>query len=126
MQLAVWIIRQHGIHEPLIQTDFSSIIGDAEHIVLGGIHNSGVNRCGPLGQTLHHLLLELRRLHHNGFILCLRARKIQLIRCFDIRNLLEHVHQLREIKELGEPCSSPIAGAFGVEFVKILFVDFLN
>ena len=53
-------IRQHGIHEPLIQTDFSSIIGDAEHIVCGRVHNTGMDVSRTLGQALHHLLLELR------------------------------------------------------------------
>ena len=51
---------------------------------------------------------------------------MQLVRGLDVGNLLEHIHQLRQVEELCESGSGTIAGSFGVEFVKILFVDFLN
>ena len=48
------------------------------------------------------------------------------IRRLDVRHFLEHGHEFREVIEPGEPGLGPVAGALGVEFVKILFVDFLN
>ena len=51
---------------------------------------------------------------------------MKLIRRFDISDFLEYVHEFREIEKFTEPCSGPITSTLGDEFVKILFVDFLN
>ena len=59
-------------------------------------------------------------------ILCLRYRQLQHIHRLDVRDFLEHGHQLRKIEEFGEPGFRPVAGAFGNEFVKMIFVSFLN
>jgi len=58
VQLAVRVIGQHGVHQAHIQTDLSTIIGDAEHIVHGRIHGAGVDICGTFAQFLHHLFLN--------------------------------------------------------------------
>ena len=59
VQLAVGVIGQHGVHQAHIQTDLSTIIGDAEHIVHGRIHRAGVDFCRTFAQFLHHFLLDL-------------------------------------------------------------------
>ena len=51
---------------------------------------------------------------------------MQLVRGLDVGNLLEHIHQLRQVEELCESGSGTIAGSFGNEFVKMIFVSFLN
>ena len=66
------------------------------------------------------------RLRHDVVVFHLRGRQIQLIGSLNVGHFFEQVHQLRQVKELAESRSCPVAGAFGVEFVKTLFVDFLN
>ena len=51
---------------------------------------------------------------------------MELVGGLYIRNLFEQVHQLRQVEELGEPGPGPVAGPFGNEFVKMIFVSFLN
>ena len=116
VQLAVGVIGQHGVHQAHIQTDLSTIIGDAEHIVHGRIHDAGVDICGTFAQLLHHFLLNLRGFCHHGFKLCDRHRQVKLVRCFNVRNLLEHGHQFREIEELGKSRPRPIPSTFGGKF----------
>ena len=57
---------------------------------------------------------------------CLGGGEVELVGGLDVRRLLEHGHELWQVEEAGEPGPCPVAGALGVEFVKILFVDFLN
>ena len=45
---------------------------------------------------------------------------MQLVRGLDVGNLLEHIHQLRQIEELCESGSGTIASAFGEQFVKTI------
>ena len=112
VQLAVGVIRQHGVHQAHVQADLSAIVGDAEHIVLGGIHGAGMDAGGTLAQLLHHFFLEIGRLCHHGLKLCLRHRQMELVAGFNVRNLLEHGHQLREVEELGKSRPRPIPCTF--------------
>ena len=41
---------------------------------------------------------------------------MKLVRCFNIRNLLEHGHQLWQIEKLGKPGTGTVAGALRGEF----------
>ena len=99
---------------------------DLEHIVRAGVNKLCVYPCGALGQLLHHLLLYLRGLRHLVMIDGRGRRQVELVGGLDIRRLLEQGHELRQIKELGKARPRPVARTLGVEFVKILFVDFLN
>ena len=112
VQLAVGIIRQHGIHQAHVQADLSAIVGDTEHIVHGRIYDARVDICGTFAQFLHHFFLEVGRFCHHGLKLCFGHRQMKLVRCFNVRNLLEHGHQLRQVEELGKSRSCPIAGSF--------------
>ena len=57
---AVFIVRQHGIHEPLIQRQLSPIAGNIEHVVLGGVHHLVPYPVCPVRKLLHHGLLQFR------------------------------------------------------------------
>jgi len=41
---------------------------------------------------------------------------MKLVRCFNIRNLLEHGHQLWQIEKLGKPGTGTVAGALWGKF----------
>ncbi len=112
VQLAVGVVRQHGVHQAHIQADLSAVVCDAEHIVHGGIYCTGVDFCRTFAQFLHHFLLNFRGFCHHGFKLCFRHRQMKLVGCFNVRNLLEHGHQFREVEELGKSRSRPIACTF--------------
>ena len=99
---------------------------DLEHIVLGGVHCAAVYQGGTLGQRFHHFLLLLGGLGYNVVVFYLRCRQVELVGSLDVSNFAEQVHQLREIEKLGEAGARPVAGAFGNEFVKMIFVSFLN
>ena len=58
VQLAVGVVRQHGVHQANIQADLAPIVGDAEHIVHGRIHDTRVDIYGTFAQFLHHLFLN--------------------------------------------------------------------
>ena len=126
VQLAVGVVWQHGIHQTNIQANLAPIVGDAEHIVHGGIHGAGVDFFSTFAQFLHHFLLNLRGFCHHGFKPCFGHRQMKLVRCFNVRNLLEHGHQLREVKKLGKPGACTVARALGLDFVKRFSVIFLN
>ena len=48
------------------------------------------------------------------------------IRRLDVRHIFEHGDQLRQVVELGKASLGPIARPLGNEFVKMIFVSFLN
>ena len=108
VHLAAGIVRQQGIHQALIQADLPAVRRDGEHVVHGRVNRTGVNGGGALGQRFHHFLLKLGRLRHDGFKPRLRDREVQLVAGLHVR---EQIHQLRQIEELGEPGSRPVARA---------------
>ena len=52
--------------------------------------------------------------------------ELQHIGGLNVRNLSEHLHKLWQVIELGKSRLGSVVCTLGVEFVKILFVDFLN
>ena len=97
-----------------------------EHIVLGRINGSAVYQRCTLRKGLDHFLLMFGRLRHDVVVFHLRGGQVQLVGGLDVRHFFEQVHQLRQIKELAESRSCPVAGAFGNEFVKMISLIFLN
>ena len=97
-----------------------------EHIVLGRINGSAVYQRCTLRKGLDHFLLMFGRLRHDVVVFYFRGRQIQLVGSLNIGYFFEQVHQLRQIKELAESRSCPVAGAFGNEFVKMISLIFLN
>ena len=126
VDLCAGFVRQRLIDNARVQAQLAAIRCDFEHIVLGGVHRAAVYQGGTLGERLHHFLLLLGRLGHDIVVLHLRRGQVELIGGFDVRHLFEKVHQFREIEKLGEAGACPVAGALGNEFVKMIFVSFLN
>ena len=109
IDLAPRVIRQQRIDQALIQPQLSSVAGNLQHVVHPRINTAGVYLPGTLGQTLHHGFLDFCRLYNNGLIVRCRRRQLQLIRRFDVRDLLKHRHQLRKVEELAETGSCPVS-----------------
>ena len=97
-----------------------------EHIVLGWVNGSAVYQRCALRKGLDHFLLMFGRLRHDVVVFHLRGGQVQLVGSLDVRHFFEQVHQLWQVKELGKPCSCPVAGSLGLDFVKRFSVIFLN
>ena len=59
-------------------------------------------------------------------VVCLRHRQVQHIRRLDVRHIFEYGDQLRQVVELGKAGLGSVARPLGNEFVKMIFVSFLN
>ena len=59
-------------------------------------------------------------------VLGLGDGEVEHISRLDVRHFFEHRHEFWEVVEPGEPGLGPVAGALGNEFVKMIFVSFLN
>ena len=101
-------------------------IKNGDDIVLRGSNRAGMHLGGAFGQLLHHLLLQCRGLCDLGVVDGGGRGKVKLVGGLDVRRLPKQVHQLRQVEELGKARPRPVARTLGIEFVKILFVDFLN
>ena len=97
-----------------------------EHIVLGRVNGSAVYQRCALRKGLDHFLLMFGRLRHDVVVFHLRGGQVQLVGGLDVRHFFEQVHQLRQVEKLGESSARPIAGAFGIDFVKMIFCGFLK
>ena len=109
-------VRQHRIDQPLIQCQLPAIVGNDQHVVLIGIHLFIAHLFCPLGKTGDDFFLLLRGFQHHIVVFRLRHRQLQHIRRLNIRNFLEHGHQLREVVELGKPGLGSIAGTLRGQF----------
>ena len=65
VQLAVRVIRQSRVHQPLVKADFSAVRGDFQHIIHGRVNGAAVDFGGTFAQRLHHIFLNLRGLDHD-------------------------------------------------------------
>ena len=92
----------------------------------GGVTVLPLEADGTVCKGTYHFFLCFAGFQHFIDVLCLWHRKVQHIRCLHICGFFEQRNQLRQIEEPGKTCFRTVAGSFGVEFVKILFVDFLN
>ena len=90
------------------------------------VHTASVYFGSALRESLHHFLLMFGRLRHDVVVFHLRGGQVQLVGSLDVRHFFEQVHQLRQVEKLGESGARPIAGSLGNEFVKMIFVSFLN
>ena len=112
IDLCARFIRQHLVDDPLVQPQLAAIRGNLEHIVLGWVNGSTVYQRCPFRKGLDHFLLMFGRLRHDVVVFHLRGGQVQLVGGLDVRHFFEQVHQLRQIKELAESRSCPVAGAF--------------
>ena len=68
-----------------------------------------MNSRSPFWKFRYHILLIIGRLNHNRFKFCLRNRKMKLVRSFNIRHFLEHIHEFWKIEKFCKPGSCTIA-----------------
>ena len=108
--LAVGVVREHGVDKPLVQAQLAPVRRDLEHVV-----DVRVDPCvylrGPFGKVLHHGLLMLGGFRFLHMVNCLWKWELELVGGLDVRRLLEHGHELRQVEEAGEPGPRPVAGA---------------
>ena len=114
--LAVFIVGQQRIHEPLVQSQLPSVPGDAEHIVLLGADHLVSDLVRPLGEFLNHLPLQFRWLQLLHMVIGLGHRQLQHLCGLNIRHQPEHIDQLRQIVESCEPGLGTIAGTLRGQF----------
>ena len=126
VHLAAWVVRKVGVDDALVKPELSSIRRNFQHIVLCRVHLAAVNLCRTFGQLLHHALLHLCRLRNLRVVDRCWGRKVKLVSSLDVRCFFEQVHQFGQIEKLRKARPCPVTRSLGVEFVKILFVDFLN
>ena len=112
VQLAVGVVRQHGVHQANVQANLAPIVGDTQHIVHGRIHIAGVNLGGASAQFLHHRFLGLGRLYNYRFKLRIWHRQMQLVGSLNVCYSFEHRHQFGEVEKLGKSCPRPIPCTF--------------
>ena len=113
VDLALFVIREHGVIEPLIQRQLPAVVGDFKHIILAWLHLTVPDFLSPVCEGGHHLLLILAGLYDLIVVLCLWHRKVKHIRRLHVGDVLEHGHQLRKIEKTGEPGLCPIARSLG-------------
>ena len=111
IDLCAGFIRQHLVDDPLVQPQLAAIRGNLEHIVLRRVNGSTVYQRCALRKSLDHFLLMFGRLCHNVVVFHFRGRQIQLVGSLNVGHFFEQVHQLRQIKELAESRSCPVAGS---------------
>ena len=51
---------------------------------------------------------------------------MKLVAGLDIRRFFEHRHQFGQVEKLRKTSARTVSGAFGNEFVKMIFASFLN
>ena len=123
IRLAVGVIGQKRIHQPLVQRQLPAIVRDAQHVVLVRGYQAVAHRLGPLTQRRYHLTLQLtgRQLYNRGLAACdFRDRQLQHIGSLNVGALLEHIHKLGQIVELCKPRFRTVAVALGEQFVKTI------
>ena len=112
IDLCSGFVRQHLVDDPLVKPQLAAIRGNLEHIVLGRVNGSAVYQRCALRKGLDHFLLMFGRLRHDVVVFHFRGRQIQLVGSLNVGHFFEQVHQLREVEELTESRSCPVAGAF--------------
>ena len=112
IDLCSGFVRQHLVDDPLVKPQLTAIRGNLEHVILGRVNSSAVYQRCTLRKSFDHFLLMFGRLRHDVVVLHFRGRQIQLIGSLNVGHFFEQVHQLRQIKELAESRSCPVAGAF--------------
>ena len=109
IDFACRLIGKVRIDDTLVESELTTVGGNAEHIVHGRVNCSCMNFSGSFGKLLHHSLLDFGGLCHFVVIDCFRCREIELVGGFDVCRFFEQVHKLRQIKELGKSRSCTVA-----------------
>ena len=110
--LAVRIVWQHRVNQPLIQSQFSAVRCYLQHVILAWINRTAMHLCSAFREGRNHLFLILGGVNNHSFVMRFRPGQIQLICGFDIRHFRKKLHQFRQVEKLGESRSCTVAGAF--------------
>ena len=109
IDFACRLIGKIRIDDTLVESEFTTVGGNAEHIVNRRVNCSCVNFSGSFGKLLHHSLLDFGGLCHFVVIDCFRRWEVELVGGFDVCRFFEQVHKLRQIKELCKTSSRTVA-----------------
>ena len=71
---AGFTIWQHIVHEPLVERQLPTVVGNQKHIIGGGIHHLVSDTLRAFGKPFYHLFLSLRRFQNDIMIMRLRHR----------------------------------------------------
>ena len=106
------IVRQQRVHQALVKRQRPPVARDLEKVVLRRIDKpvSDVFRAVP--ERLDALLLNLARFCDHVDVLRLRHRQLQHVGRLDVCRLFPDAHQLRQVKEMGEPRLRAESGSF--------------
>ena len=116
IRLAVGVIGQKWIHQPLIQRQFAAIVRNAQHVVLIRGNQAVAHRLGTVTQRRYHLTLQLtgRQLYNRGLAACdFGDRQLQHVGSLNVGTLFEHIHKLGQIVKLCKPCFGAVAVSLG-------------
>ena len=111
IDFACRLIGEIGIDDTLVESELTTVRGNAEHIIHGRVNLTGVNGCGSLGKLLHHRLLDFCRLCNFVVVDRCRGQQVELISGFDVCRFFEQVHQFGQIKELRKAGSCTVSRA---------------
>ena len=95
VDFCAYVIRQHGVNDPLIEAELAPVRGNLEHVVLFRVNSAGMNLGGTFREGSDHSLLNFRGLRGIGVILYFRGRQIQLIGGLNVGYFLKEIHELR-------------------------------
>ena len=104
-------------------------MGNLQEVILAWINSTASDTLCPHNKIFHDLLyIPVRlRLHYDRLAATkCRHIKVKHVCGLHICYLTEDIHKLRQIRKLIESAFKTETASLGVEFVKILFVDFLN
>ena len=116
VDFTAFFIGQHWIHHSLVKGELSPVVCNLQHIIHAGIHIAAPYLFGSFAERGDHFLLHLRWLHGDVVILHFRYGKVEHIRRFDVRHLLEHRHQFGQIIEFRKACFRSVSCSFGRKF----------
>ena len=89
-------------------------------------NSSGTDFLGSLGKVGDHFCLYLARLGLDIVVIDLWNGELQHIGGLNVRNLSEHLHKLWQVIKFCKSRLSTVVRTLGNEFVKMIFVSFLN
>ena len=112
IDFAVWVIGQFRKGQPLIQSQLAPVRCDLEHIVLFGFHQPVAYILRTFSQFGNQFLLKFTGLCDHRDVFRFGNRQLQHLSSLDVRRLLPHGHEFREVKKLGKPGLGTESAAF--------------
>ena len=118
--LAVWVIWQHRVNHSLVESKFTPVIRDFEHIVDVRLDKPCTDFLGSFRKVSDHFGLYLAWLGLDIMVIDLWHGELEHIGSLNIRNLTEHLHKLWQVIEFCKSRLSTVVRTLGNDFVKTL------